>query len=80
MNPIKAIYCRTVQAVLNASLTCSLPPHLTSTTGMDAYHGKEGFDAFSHKKSIADKKRGWICPCVTSPTVANSISFCCTCF
>ena len=56
MNPIKAIYCRTVQAVLDASLTCSLPPHLTSTTGMGAYHGKAGFDAFSHTKSIVDKK------------------------
>ena len=56
MNPIKAIYCRTVQAVLDASLTCLLPPHLTATTGMGAYHGKEGFDAFSHQKSIVDKK------------------------
>ena len=80
MNPIKAIYCRTVQAVLDASLTCSLPPHLTATTGMGAYHGKEGFDAFSHKKSIVDKKRGWICPCATSPTAADFISLCCTCF
>lgn len=25
-------------------------------SGMGAYHGKEGFDAFSHKKSIVDKK------------------------
>ena len=25
-------------------------------SGMGAYHGKEGFDTFSHKKSIVDKK------------------------
>ena len=25
-------------------------------SGMGAYHGKEGFDAFSHKKSIVDKR------------------------
>lgn len=25
-------------------------------SGMGSYHGKEGFDAFSHKKSIVDKK------------------------
>ena len=80
MNPIKAIYCRTVQAVLDASLTCSLPPHLTATTGMGAYHGKEGFEAFSHKKSIVDKKHGWICPCATSPTQADFTCLCCTCF
>ena len=28
-------------------------------SGMGAYHGKEGFDAFSHFKSIVDKKT-WI--------------------
>ena len=28
-------------------------------SGMGAYHGKTGFDAFSHKKSIVDKKT-WI--------------------
>ena len=28
-------------------------------SGMGAYHGKVGFDTFSHKKSILDKKR-WI--------------------
>ena len=25
-------------------------------SGMGAYHGREGFDAFSHRKSIVDKK------------------------
>ena len=25
-------------------------------SGMGSYHGKAGFDAFSHKKSIVDKK------------------------
>ena len=25
-------------------------------SGMGSYHGKEGFDAFSHTKSIVDKK------------------------
>ena len=25
-------------------------------SGMGAYHGKEGFDTFSHHKSIVDKK------------------------
>ena len=25
-------------------------------SGMGAYHGKDGFDAFSHYKSIVDKK------------------------
>ena len=25
-------------------------------SGMGSYHGKEGFDAFSHIKSIVDKK------------------------
>ena len=28
-------------------------------SGMGAYHGKAGFDAFSHRKSIVDKKT-WI--------------------
>ena len=28
-------------------------------SGMGAYHGKTGFDTFSHKKSIVDKKN-WI--------------------
>ena len=28
-------------------------------SGMGAYHGKVGFDTFSHKKSILDKKQ-WI--------------------
>jgi len=28
-------------------------------SGMGAYHGKTGFDTFSHKKSILDKKR-WL--------------------
>lgn len=28
-------------------------------SGMGSYHGKEGFDAFSHYKSIVDKKN-WI--------------------
>ena len=28
-------------------------------SGMGSYHGKAGFDAFSHKKSIVDKKT-WI--------------------
>ena len=28
-------------------------------SGMGAYHGKTGFDAFSHRKSIVDKKT-WI--------------------
>ncbi len=32
-------------------------------SGMGAYHGKTGFDTFSHYKSIVDKKPGWICPC-----------------
>ena len=25
-------------------------------SGMGSYHGKQGFDAFSHEKSIVDKK------------------------
>ena len=25
-------------------------------SGMGSYHGKDGFDTFSHKKSIVDKK------------------------
>ena len=28
-------------------------------SGMGAYHGKDGFDAFSHYKSIVDKKN-WL--------------------
>ena len=28
-------------------------------SGMGSYHGKAGFDAFSHRKSIVDKKT-WI--------------------
>ena len=28
-------------------------------SGMGAYHGKDGFDAFTHYKSIVDKKN-WI--------------------
>lgn len=28
----------------------------TGTSGMGAYHGKRGFDTFTHYKSIVDKK------------------------
>ena len=47
-------------------------------SGMGAYHGKAGFEAFSHTKSIVDKKPGWICPCATSPTRASYTNCCCT--
>lgn len=43
-------------AVHDPEVTFSLPPHLTATTGMGAYHGCAGFEAFSHIKSIVDKK------------------------
>ncbi len=36
-------------------------------SGMGGYHGKDGFDAFSHYKSIVDKRPGWICRCDTNP-------------
>lgn len=45
-------------------------------SGMGSYHGKEGFDTFSHYKSIVDKKLGWICLCGISPT-KNSTGSCC---
>lgn len=35
-------------------------------SGMGSYHGKTGFDTFSHKKSIVDKKTWLICPCAIS--------------
>ena len=49
-------------------------------SGMGSYHGKDGFDAFSHYKSIVDKKRGLICLCAISLSKINftknySISF-----
>lgn len=36
-------------------------------SGMGSYHGRAGFDTFSHYKSIVDKKTCWICPCGISP-------------
>ena len=30
-------------------------------SGMGSYHGRVGFETFSHYRSIVDKKRGWIC-------------------
>lgn len=35
-------------------------------SGMGSYHGREGFNTFSHTKSIVDKKHGWIWRCVIS--------------
>jgi len=35
-------------------------------SGMGAYHGKAGFAAFSHHKSILAKKPLWICRCAIS--------------
>ena len=56
MNPIKAIYCRTVQAVLDASLTRSLPLHLTATTGMDALtHAVEAYIGRSTTRETREK-------------------------
>ena len=36
-------------------------------SGMGAYHGRDGLDAFLHYKSIVDKKAWLTCPCTTSP-------------
>ena len=36
--------------------TCEMGFGGVGESGMGAYHGKEGFDAFSHTKSIVDKK------------------------
>lgn len=49
-------------------------------SGMGAYHGKVGFDTFSHKKASLIKKRGSICPCVTDHTIASVTQGFCTCF
>lgn len=35
-------------------------------SGMGSYHGKRGFDTFSHTKSIVDKKESLIYLCVIS--------------
>lgn len=35
--------------------TCNMPFGGVGESGMGAYHGKAGFDAFSHKKSIVEK-------------------------
>lgn len=46
-------------------------------SGMGAYHGKKGFDAFSHSKSTVDKKRGSIFPCAIKRITAGfSGSYC----
>lgn len=47
---------------------------------MGSYHGKDGFDAFSHYKSIVDKKPSSIFPCAISPTKANFLKGSCTFF
>ena len=47
-------------------------------SGMGAYHGKDGFDAFSYYKSIVDKKPGWTCPCAISPSGTGCMKSCCT--
>ena len=39
--------------------TSQLPFGGVGESGMGAYHGREGFEAFSHTKSIVDKKT-WI--------------------
>ena len=39
--------------------TSNLPFGGVGNSGMGAYHGKVGFEAFSHKKAIVDKKK-WI--------------------
>lgn len=39
--------------------TSELPFGGVGNSGMGAYHGKDGFEAFSHKKAIVDKKT-WI--------------------
>ena len=36
--------------------TPEMPFGGVGTSGMGSYHGKFGFDTFSHKKSILDKK------------------------
>ena len=36
--------------------TSHMPFGGVGESGMGSYHGKEGFDAFSHHKSIVDKK------------------------
>lgn len=38
-----------------------------ATSGMGAYHGKTGFDAFSHHKSIVDKKTNIDLPIMHRP-------------
>lgn len=40
-------------------------------SGMGNYHGKDGFDAFSHYKSIVEKRFGWIYLCAINPTKIN---------
>ena len=46
-------------------------------SGMGSYPGKTGFDAFSHTKSILDKKTGWTCLCGISPIGGGcTASFC----
>lgn len=49
-------------------------------SGMGSYHGKNGFEAFSHSKSIVDKKLGSIYLCAISPIRANSMKSSCAFF
>ena len=37
-------------------------------SGMGSYHGRAGFETFSHRKSVIQKYSiGWICRCATTP-------------
>ena len=50
-------------------------------SGMGAYHGKVGFDAFSPTQRAWWRKRhGWTFPCATSRTGARCTIGCCICF
>lgn len=45
-------------------------------SGMGSYHGRKGFDCFTHEKSIVDKKLSWICRCAIARIRRRTKSLC----
>ena len=49
-------------------------------SGMGAYHGRAGFEAFSHRKSVVDKKTWMDLPMRYQPYNRGGTRSCCGCF
>lgn len=56
-------------------ISAEMPFGGVGESGMGAYHGKAGFDTFTHQKSIVNKKLGWIYPSGISRIKQNTSVF-----